>query len=290
MANVRRITALNLCDDPTLAARADAALARLDGRTVAPSEPIAGNEPLELVIADAPISGCLPPALAEQVAHGAVGLIAFGWPGPADVALAADASERELSLAEQLLSEIVRLRRRWQALEQQRISLATEARTDPLTGLANRRAWDTEAILRVSRWPQEQGGCLAILDLDTFKALNDASGHLAGDEALRSAAHALARHVRRDDFVARLGGDEFGLLLDGLSTSEAAAPVVERIRRTLTIDAPLLDGQPLTASAGFAVLAPGAQAASVEQLFASADSALRDAKLAGRNHSRPAVT
>ena len=96
-----------------------------------------------------------------------------------------------------------------------------EARTDALTAVANRRALE-DAIAEEARRCERYGGafCLAALDVDGFKELNDTRGHGAGDAALRLLADVLARRVRRTDLVARLGGDEFVVLMRGVSAAE----------------------------------------------------------------------
>jgi diguanylate cyclase (GGDEF)-like protein/PAS domain S-box-containing protein len=99
-----------------------------------------------------------------------------------------------------------------------------EADTDPLTGLANRRA--LERALEPTLVRARAGGrevAVLMVDLDGFKALNDRWGHLAGDAALREVARRLGRCVRERDLVARVGGDEFVLLLADLQPGEDAA-------------------------------------------------------------------
>lgn len=202
----------------------------------------------------------------------------------ADVCLPADCTDRELVLACRLLAEVVRLRRerRWE--KQTRNTLLRLALTDTLTGLGNRRAWHEALDMR---WAALRGTrvtlCLAILDLDEFKRLNDDFGHAAGDRALEIAGEVLANEVRRDDFVARLGGDEFGLLLVGVDP-EATAAVVERVRSGLSARLSTVWDRPLTVSAGFATTTE-LQLADSETLFQRADEALRVAKGLGRNRT-----
>ena len=90
-----------------------------------------------------------------------------------------------------------------------------QARHDALTGLVNRREFDErlERVLKNSPEDQDQH-VLCYLDLDQFKVINDACGHLAGDELLRQLSNVLQSHVRKRDTLARLGGDEFGLLME----------------------------------------------------------------------------
>ena len=101
--------------------------------------------------------------------------------------------------------------------------MARQARTDPLTGLLNRRAFMEELARRLDRLDREGlPGTLMFVDLDHFKQLNDARGHETGDAALCAIAALLRDTVRPADLVARLGGDEFALWLDGADDFSAA--------------------------------------------------------------------
>ena len=146
------------------------------------------------------------------------------------------------------------------------------ARTDPLTGLANRRAWDEELRRELARagrqgWPV----CVAMLDLDHFKAFNDDQGHLAGDELLKESAAIWSAVLREGDFIARYGGEEFSVLLPNCSTGDAVQ-VVERLRVATPMDR--------TCSAGVALWD---DAESASELLRRADGALYSAKRAGRD-------
>jgi diguanylate cyclase (GGDEF)-like protein len=115
-------------------------------------------------------------------------------------------------------------------IKRQADQLKELAGTDALTGLANRRTWDealAREIERARRAPEPL--VLVLLDLNGFKAYNDLHGHPAADRFLKEMASAWVGALRPTDTLARLGGDEFGLILPGLSTTEAKA-VVERLR------------------------------------------------------------
>jgi diguanylate cyclase (GGDEF)-like protein/PAS domain S-box-containing protein len=148
------------------------------------------------------------------------------------------------------------------------------ARTDDLTGLANRRAWDEQLPRELAR--AERDGrpiCVAMLDLDRFKAYNDERGHQAGDRLLKQVAASWREMLRPSDILARYGGEEFGLVLPNCPL-EQGVEVVERLR-TYSIA-----GQ--TTSAGVACW-DGEEAA--EELVKRADKALYEAKKAGRDRA-----
>lgn len=127
-----------------------------------------------------------------------------------------------------------------------------------------------------------QGGCIAFMDLDSFKAVNDTHGHRVGDGVLAGAVSFVMQRLRRFDKVFRYGGDEFLICMPGTDL-DAARSVIERIREGLA-GLPLgpEDGPPvrMTASFGIALLDPGC---SVEESIDRADQALLAAKTAGRN-------
>ncbi len=107
---------------------------------------------------------------------------------------------------------------------------AAHALTDSLTGLGNRRAFDFELARRVSEFERHGATfCLLLLDVDHFKKFNDAHGHLAGDEVLRTIGRTLKTAVRTADFVARYGGEEFGIIVPQTAITAALAGA-ERVR------------------------------------------------------------
>jgi diguanylate cyclase (GGDEF)-like protein len=160
-----------------------------------------------------------------------------------------------------------------------------EAETlDGLTGLLNR----TVLLRRLqeacaSRGDGQQVSVLFV-DVDHFKLINDSLGHDAGDGVLVEVARRLRRCTRPDDSIARFGGDEFVVVLDRV-TSGGAAETARRVVMALS-QAVLVRGReiPLSASVGFAV--SGADATEPEQLLRGADTALYEAKAAGRGRAR----
>jgi diguanylate cyclase (GGDEF)-like protein len=149
------------------------------------------------------------------------------------------------------------------------------ARTDPLTGVPNRRTFIEAAEARIRRMRREPGACTVVyLDIDGFKHVNDQRGHAAGDQLLRLVATTLSANVRGCDTVARLGGDEFAVLLEGADP----APVLERLRSALGERA---------AGAGFDVgfsigaVTFRAPPSSAEEMLRRTDAAMYQAKARG---------
>lgn len=204
-----------------------------------------------------------------------------------EVELPDDVSARELALVCRLLGEIVLLRRTLYAGDQERIRLAEQALSDPLTGLPNRRAWDNELAQRMASAAQSREiVVVAIFDLDYFKRVNDCGGHLLGDAVLRAAGRAIEGSIRPHDFAARLGGDEFGVLLTELE-SGAAPQVIARIRQEVSRAASAVATSRITASVGYTLVATEfvdrANSDAPFTAFAAADAALHEAKQAGRD-------
>jgi len=158
----------------------------------------------------------------------------------------------------------------------------TEARVDGLTRLYNYR-WLTETLAKEIRRAQrfQEAVSLILLDLDGLKAINDQSGHAAGDLLLRHVAARVSVALRHCDSAARVGGDEFVVMLPATDVA-GAREVARRILNTIREDAALFRGAPLpiTASLGVAQWQPGWSA---EDLINAADRMMYRAKRQGRN-------
>ena len=156
-----------------------------------------------------------------------------------------------------------------------------EADTDPLTGLANRRALERTLDVALTRASaRARAVALLMLDLDGFKAVNDTHGHAAGDEALREVARRLTRSVRERDLVARFGGDEFVVVLTDLGgRSGAVRDSMERITEALT-EPIAFNGASVTLGAAMGVATFPADGGTAADLLAHADRGMYAAKAA----------
>ena len=159
--------------------------------------------------------------------------------------------------------------------------LERQAAEDPLTGLANQRAFYRGCAAEFSR-AQRAGTDVSIimLDVDHFKAINDAHGHPYGDQVLLGVADALRATIREHDTVARVGGEEFAVLLPDADT-EAAYDIAERIRDAIA-HVPVTHAT-LSCSAGVATVSPADE--SPAHLLELADGALYRAKRLGRDRT-----
>ncbi len=159
--------------------------------------------------------------------------------------------------------------------------LERQAAEDPLTGLANQRAFHRECAAEFNR-AQRTGGeiSIAMLDLDHFKTINDEHGHPYGDQILLKAADALRSSIREHDTAARMGGEEFAILLPDAAAHDAHE-VAERARAAIAC-IPVAGGA-LTCSAGVATTAAGET--SPIDLLELADKALYSAKRLGRDRT-----
>lgn len=154
------------------------------------------------------------------------------------------------------------------------------AKTDPLTGLANRRNFDAMLTERMSLYAAQNPPhrfALGYLDLDGFKPINDRYGHAIGDEVLRVVSDRMRSVLRGMDFVGRHGGDEFMLMVDLLGDQNALEMMAERILKSIAEPINTSAGMvSVTGSLGFALFPLDAN--EIEELKKSADSAMYDAK------------
>lgn len=160
------------------------------------------------------------------------------------------------------------------------------ANTDPLTGLANRRA-TFDWLERLLVGCDEAGEPLSVLmfDIDRFKRINDTLGHQTGDEVLCRVAELARAELRAEDLVGRIGGEEFVCLLPGVA-APVAALLAERLRHTVAMGTGTGGLPRVTVSIGLAFRRPGDAA---HDLIARADKALYGAKDGGRNQVREAA-
>jgi diguanylate cyclase (GGDEF)-like protein len=154
---------------------------------------------------------------------------------------------------------------------------------DPLTGLANRRAFMTDAEAMIaSRSARSEPIAVLLADLDHFKKINDAFGHSAGDRVLKTFAATLGRCLDQDALAGRIGGEEFAILL-AERTEAAAIAVAERLRAAFADAAAAIDGRALGATVSIGVAASRIGAHDLTGLLGRADDALYRAKASGRN-------
>jgi diguanylate cyclase (GGDEF)-like protein/putative nucleotidyltransferase with HDIG domain len=162
----------------------------------------------------------------------------------------------------------------------ERDALRREARLDPLTGVLNRRSFESTLF---SQLALREPFALMFLDVDHFKSVNDKFGHDVGDVVLQAVADRMRRSVRDGDTCARFGGEEF-VILARTVTSDLAIQVADRHRRAIeALLFPQLLGRQVTVSIGVAVFDPAQPDPSPEALVARADHAVYEAKRAGRN-------
>src|SRR6185312_3505551 len=175
-----------------------------------------------------------------------------------------------------------------EALQQE---MALQARTDPLTGLLNRRAFLEEIVRYADRLEREElPGTLMFADLDSFKSVNDQLGHEVGDRVLLHTAALLRKVVRPSDLVARLGGDEFAVWLNG-ADHLTAAERAEQLRTQVPRELGEIVGNSIPSlgvSIGIATRRAGSKE-SIDSVIRRADMAMYNVKREGRGHWRVAL-
>jgi diguanylate cyclase (GGDEF)-like protein len=173
--------------------------------------------------------------------------------------------------------------RDWKRSEQRTRDLQTLASVDPLTGLYNRRQFETLARAELGRSQRYMRPCsFLMIDIDHFKRVNDTFGHEMGDWVLKTVASILATARRDADVVARFGGEEFVIMLPE-TTPEAAATVAERIRMMVSANSMAVGDAKLSLTISAGVGEVRASSPSIEAVIRDADRALYEAKRTGRN-------
>jgi diguanylate cyclase len=198
-----------------------------------------------------------------------------------------------LSSNKRLQDDLLCTRYRLEEQAQEMDNVRREARTDEVTTVANRKAFNEKLHLLVETWiRQHQPFALILADLDNFKWINDAHGHQAGDRVLKSVGTWLRQWVREGDFVGRYGGDEFAVLLPYTELG-VAVELAETIRdktneRSYRV---AVRGEQVSVSLSLGVAAP-VEGDTLDTLLGRADEALYKAKRLGRNQvqSQPAAT
>lgn len=186
-----------------------------------------------------------------------------------------------------MASDITSIRPDERALRQDRDDAIKASHTDELTGIPSRRfvmAKLADMLAAPTDASEGEGGpvgCVAVLDIDNFKYINDRFGHSVGDAVLRDFAATLQGHVRKTDVLGRVGGEEFVLILPN-TQAEAAEMIVGRMLEAVRLSRPLSDQTSFryTFSAGISSAEWGTKA---DEIYRRADLALYAAKMRGRN-------
>jgi diguanylate cyclase (GGDEF)-like protein len=167
--------------------------------------------------------------------------------------------------------------------ERRASDLETLAAVDFLTGIYNRRHFETTARAELARCQRYMRPLsLLMIDIDHFKAINDRLGHAAGDRVLQNVA-ALCRTEKRDsDVVARIGGEEFAVMLP--ETAETAAvQFAERLRQQIAVSSPTFYGEKVAVTISVGISGASIRTSGIQALLRQADQALYEAKRSGRN-------
>jgi diguanylate cyclase (GGDEF)-like protein len=154
---------------------------------------------------------------------------------------------------------------------------------DGLTGILNHQHFMSEANRTLRQLEKKLGGaCIAFIDLDHFKQVNDTHGHAIGDAVLRHVVAICQQHLRSTDLFGRLGGEEFGILLPDCSRDQGVA-IADRIRIAIETSPIDDDGYAVSFSASVGLAATDTSSYELQRLFREADTALYSAKRTGRN-------
>jgi diguanylate cyclase len=214
---------------------------------------------------------------------------------PVPLELISEIVNELLTEAQQMCSASVTLSRQLDTSAQEVLTLThrleqvqAEALRDPLTGLLNRRGFESAVADLHAHASYLAGTSVLLVDVDYFKRINDTHGHLVGDQVLRAVAQVLRARIKGADIAARVGGDEFAVLLPGTAMSGALA-LAEQIRTTVPqgrlrrIDQQQ-DIEDVTLSVG---VAHGGAGDRLDDLMHRADAELYAAKRSGRNRVSP---
>jgi len=161
------------------------------------------------------------------------------------------------------------------------------AHHDPLTDLPNRKLFSDRLAVTLARVKRSgHMTALMFLDLDRFKEINDTLGHAVGDKVLRAAGKRLRGLLREADTVARLGGDEFTIILDDIVDAAHVKIIAEKIRAAFSSPVITEDGADIVVTPSIGIALYPLDADNVDALLKAADTAMYDAKAAGRNAYR----
>lgn len=182
-----------------------------------------------------------------------------------------------------MLVAVILLTRVRQSVRQAEQNLHHLAHIDPVTGLANRNAFNERLEFAIEEARQfGEAVTVLMLDLDNFKQVNDTLGHQAGDELLRMVAQRIAKTMRRDDVVARLGGDEFAVILKGVSAHSEAVLICTKLIENFS-SAFRVEDHDFFVTASIGVSFYPEDASDGKMLVRNADTAMYQAKVAGKN-------
>lgn len=259
----------------------------------APSEPgalggllapfVASHVELPLLIQDVCVGGPAPDAFAERGAR-SIHAVPIGDPRVAVLVMVhADKAPRGFTMLCRRVARavaeaaeiVIRRSLAQEQLTQENARLSQRVRTDPLTGVASRTAWE-EALRREEAHRARSGAAsaIAVFDLDGLKGTNDRQGHAAGDTLLRACASVLAERARATDLIARIGGDEFACLLR-YTDEDGAREWCDDVRDALWEHASRHPGLDLSVAAGVAAAPP---AETLAEAFDEADRRMYSAK------------
>lgn len=155
--------------------------------------------------------------------------------------------------------------------------------TDALTGLYNRRHFNAELEREFMRSKRYGGNlCIAIIDIDFFKKINDTYGHLCGDYVLKEVAYLILENFRKTDMVFRYGGEEFVVLMTETSLENSLIPL-ERLRKTIENNNFIFKGEKIKVTISIGTETNHTE--STEEFLNNADKALYQAKQSGRNQT-----